>query len=102
MFRNGSGKQMVYLSKYNIAKVKRRKYRVNFTNKFKLMKGCKVCGYNKVPQALEFNHIKGTKEANVSTMVYANASMLRIKNEIRKCEVLCATHHAEYTFRKVK
>jgi hypothetical protein len=101
MFRNGSGKRMKYLAKYNIAKVKRRNFRRKFAHRYKLLCGCKTCGYNKNPYALEFNHIKGTKVNDVSVMVHKNDSMKRIKDEIRKCEVLCANCHAEYTHRKV-
>ena len=64
-----------------------------FIQRVKLRKGCQQCGYRKYTGALHFHHIepKGTG----GKAVQAQWSMTKIKNEIRKCEVLCANCHAE-------
>lgn len=55
------------------------------------MKGCVVCGYKEHHVALHYNHIDpSTKVRNVSRA----ASVKAVKEEIEKCEVLCANCHA--------
>ena len=62
-----------------------------FCSRVKMFKGCAICGYKKHPAALHFNHIDPTKKvANVSKL----RSWVKVKEEIRKCEVLCANCHA--------
>lgn len=59
--------------------------------RYKLMKGCAVCGYKEHHVALHYNHIDpSTKVRNVSKC----CSIKAVKAEIRKCEVLCANCHA--------
>ena len=74
----------------NNAKVKRVRIR-QFCSRVKMFKGCAICGYKKHPAALHFNHIDPTKKVgNVSKL----KSWAKVKEEIRKCEVLCANCHA--------
>ena len=62
-----------------------------FCSRVKLFKGCAECGYKKHPAALHFNHIDPTKKTgNVSKM----KTWKKVKEEMRKCEVLCANCHA--------
>ena len=63
-------------------------------SRYKMLKGCKFCGYKKNPSALEFDHINPkTKIGEVSKMVHANFSVKKLKEEIRKCRVLCSNCH---------
>lgn len=64
-----------------------------FVKRYKLLCGCKDCGYKENYIALQFDHIK-EKRINVSTAVNRGWSLNMIKNEIRKCEVRCANCHA--------
>lgn len=52
--------------------------------------GCVDCGYNKHPDALDFDHTDG-KTRNIGTL----RSMKRVLEEIErhKCEVVCANCH---------
>lgn len=50
------------------------------------------CGEERI-SALEFDHVTGKKEANVSTLVAAGYSLSHIKLEILQCEVVCGTCH---------
>lgn len=61
-------------------------------NRYKVMKGCIDCGYNRHPHALDFDHLSD-KEFLISRALGSMASWTRIKNEIRKCEVRCANCH---------
>ena len=59
-------------------------------------KSCVDCG-EKDPIVLEFDHVRGIKEHNVSSMVVENHSLKRIKLEINKCEIRCANCHRRKT-----
>lgn len=77
--------------------------------KFKLESGCKICGYNKHPGALQFAHRDpATKYRTASGKPVEPSDMIKgqhrsrygeqtIWNEISKCDVLCANCHAELT-----
>lgn len=58
---------------------------------YKHAKGCQFCGYNKCVSALDFHHIGEGKEFDVSQC----SSLEKIKEEIKKCVVLCRNCHAE-------
>lgn len=71
---------------------KRADRRRKVVEQIKLEYGCKVCGYNKNPAALEFDHRDPTtKYRPVAGMMYR--SMRAILEEIVKCDVLCANCH---------
>lgn len=53
---------------------------------------CVDCG-EADPVVLEFDHVRGKKEAMVSRLVMNGASWRRIEEEIAKCEVRCANCH---------
>lgn len=93
-YQNNKDK-IILKSNENTKKYKIRNY--NFTNAFKLNKGCANCGYNKCPTALEFHHVV-EKTENISLMVSKCNSLEKIKNEISKCIVLCSNCHREYHY----
>ena len=53
---------------------------------------CTCCGESRIP-CLQFDHYQGEKLGNVSHMVNSS-SLVKIKEEILKCRVLCANCHA--------
>ena len=58
---------------------------------------CIDCGESN-PIVLEFDHIKGTKEANVSQLIWsAGARPTRFQREIAKCVVRCVNCHRRKT-----
>jgi hypothetical protein len=65
-------------------------------NQFKLDSGCSKCGYNAHPAALQFNHVAGNKQFNVSQDLKRKWN--NTIEEIAKCEVLCANCHAIHSF----
>lgn len=79
----------------NVAAVQAR--RVAVKEKAIAYKGgrCERCGYDKCQQALQFHH----RDPNVKSFgVAANGhsrSWKRVKEEIDKCDLLCANCHAE-------
>ncbi len=53
---------------------------------------CSKCGEDH-PATIDFHHRIGNKENGISKMVGDGYSIERIKEELEKCEVLCANCH---------
>ena len=78
------------------AERRRRKKNSLFMQRVKLRYGCSECGYKKCVSSLHFDHINPTTKTDmVSRLV--KKSMERLKNEMRKCRILCANCHGEHT-----
>ena len=79
----------------------RRLKKVKLVQRYKLLCGCKDCGYNKHPVALSFDHLnpdeKPVRQKSRSAINYG-WSISRIKSEIRKCEVVCVNCHHIRTY----
>lgn len=61
--------------------------------------GCVDCGESD-PVVLEFDHVRGEKIRDVSTLVCSAISWQRIVAEIQKCDVRCANCHRRKTARE--
>ena len=73
--------------------LRRRKIRLKAVNH--LGGKCVRCGYSKYPEVLEFHHKDPLKkEFNVSAKGHCR-SWDRVKEEIEKCDLLCANCHRE-------
>ena len=68
-----------------------------FVRRYKILVGCKDCGYKTNPVALDFDHITDNKLINVSNA----KSIKQAKEEIRKCEVVCANCHRIRTYNRL-
>ena len=63
-----------------------------YVDEYKIKRGCVCCGYKKHASALDFDHLDpSAKSMGVSQMLAL--SFKRLKNEINKCQVLCANCH---------
>jgi hypothetical protein len=69
-----------------------RKRNRDFVNRYKSFSECVDCGESN-PVVFEFDHVHGEKVANIADMVHQSYSLSAIKDEIRKCEVVCANCH---------
>lgn len=56
---------------------------------------CVDCGESD-PIVLQFDHVRGTKSCNVSSMIY-DMAIAEIMKEIEKCDVRCANCHMRRT-----
>jgi hypothetical protein len=66
----------------------------------KVERGCKVCGYNKSPEALDFHHRDPkTKRFHISQKLGCNLD--RVLGEVEKCDVICANCHRILTHREM-
>lgn len=81
-------KTRLYKRKY---KHKNKEKTRKFTNKVKLKYGCLDCGCKELC-TLEFHHLKDKKYL-ISKMVSMGYTIKRIKEELRKCIVLCSNCH---------
>jgi len=88
-----------YGKQFKGSKIERIKNNKAFANRVKTKFGCKKCGYNEHPMALSFNHIDPSiKFKNISTMVHEGSGIHKIKEEMKKCEVLCANCHNIHSY----
>lgn len=60
---------------------------------------CVDCGETDII-VLDFDHVRGEKDAEISRLVANGASILRIEAEIEKCEIRCANCHRRATHRR--
>lgn len=74
-------------------RARKRAIKWRLTQIIKVSRGCHDCGYNAHGVALQFDHLRD-KKANVSNMIRSDYSWETIKEEILKCEVVCANCHA--------
>ena len=65
-------------------------------DEFLIEQACVDCG-EADPIVLEFDHVRGTKQDNVSTLIGRAFSWKRILEEVAKCEVRCANCHRRKT-----
>lgn len=72
-------------------KLLRRKAAQDLVNSVKATHPC-PCGESDI-RCLDFDHIRGEKDRNISRMVRDGYSLESIKREIEKCVVLCANCH---------
>lgn len=80
-------------------------YGQSVLKRYKVMKGCVKCGYNENPQALQFNHINPKEKkfliANKAHKMYLKNNTKgkrELKEEVFKCEVVCANCHCILTY----
>ena len=71
----------------------KRKQRKKYIDDLKMSKGCFDCGYDKHPEALQFDHLPGQEKS-----FEISKGMLKpldeVLKEIKKCQVVCAWCHA--------
>lgn len=60
---------------------------------------CKDCGNSYQHYVMTFDHLRDKKE-DVGNMVSHGISLEKLKNEIDKCDIICANCHAERTWKR--
>lgn len=61
-------------------------------DRFKVRKGCAICGYNDHPYGLEFDHVDPKLKSMAISDMYCY-TWTRVKVELAKCQVLCGVCH---------
>lgn len=62
----------------------------------KLERGCVDCGYNRYPEALDFDHLPGVKKTKSVAFMWGY-SWEKVLAEIAKCEIVCSNCHRHRT-----
>ena len=83
------------------ARSKRRARNRQFVFNFLLDHPCVDCKETD-PIVLQFDHVRGNKEANISWMISRASPINTIVDEIKKCVVRCANCHTRRTARRYK
>jgi hypothetical protein len=56
---------------------------------------CADCGNRYPYYVMDFDHVRGAKSANVSVLIQRGCSLVALREEIAKCDVVCANCHRE-------
>jgi len=81
---------------------------------YKISNGCEICGYNKHPSALCFDHLAEYEKAEITKngcskrtcaggmyrLYSKHHSCEELISEIKKCRILCSNCHMELTHSK--
>ncbi|AXH49258.1 HNH endonuclease [Streptomyces phage Blueeyedbeauty] len=78
----------------------RRSHVRKYVQEYKQSRGCIDCGIMYPYWVLEFDHCRGEKIAHVTTMITTH-SFDEVKNEIEKCDVVCANCHKDRTYQRL-
>lgn len=89
-----------FIKKVKVNTLRYRELAQGFVLKYLMSNPCKDCGETD-PIVLEFDHVRGKKVASVCNMsVSGGCSLVKIKKEIDKCEVVCANCHRKRTAKR--
>ena len=61
---------------------------------------CADCGGEFPPYAMDFDHVRGAKTADVSEMFRRRYAWEKILEEVEKCDLVCATCHRLRTLKR--
>jgi hypothetical protein len=89
-------------SKHISYQTKIKKRIIDFVLDFKRKSFCVDCDFpgKEYPSVLDFDHISGTKKFNVSEFKNHTNSYKLVREEIKKCEIVCANCHRIRTIRR--
>ena len=71
----------------------RKQFMKDFIKRVKRLSSCSICGI-KGEWLLVFHHMSNNKEFDLGRAAGSASSLKRIKNEMRKCKIVCANCHA--------
>lgn len=86
------------VKKHDNARSKARKDRAQEIIKDAKRRPCADCGKEYPFYVMDLDHVRGVKMQSLSKARWMGWSEERIKNEIAKCDVVCANCHRERTF----
>ena len=88
-----------YIDRSTKNNILRRERNKSFIEDYKKLNPCVDCGESNTI-VLEFDHITGDKFKDISTMANQMYGLDKIKEEIDKCEVVCANCHRIRTYNR--
>jgi hypothetical protein len=72
-----------------------------YVRKIKEDNPCTDCGEYYHYSQMDFDHIDGKKKHNISRVANSAVSIKTIKDELRKCELVCANCHRLRTWQRL-
>ena len=81
----------------------RRRYYVAFRDKMRRFiedcknRPCRDCGIIYPHYVMDFDHVRGSKDFNLSSAGFVRISLDRVALELMKCEVVCSNCHRKRT-----
>ena len=85
------------IERSNVKRSKIRKY----IQDIKEENPCMDCGVQYAYYVMHLDHCRGIKNSPVSRLVREGRSLILIKREIEKCDLVCANCHAIRTFERM-
>ena len=80
-------------------RTEKRSRRKRITTAIKLAIGCIECGYHEHSSALHFDHVNpDTKLFSIANSRIVMGDIMKLLDEVEKCQVLCANCHAIKTW----
>ena len=67
-------------------------------NDYKYNNPCVDCGEFYLPKVMDFDHVRGRKINDISTMINLGYSLDKLLKEIAKCDLVCANCHRGRTW----
>lgn len=76
--------------------IKKRNYLKTYGAVISLKKKCVDCKRDYAPYQLDFDHV-GKKTSHVASMIARKVSPIKVLDEVKRCEVVCANCHRART-----
>ena len=86
--------------RYKEKNKRRKRSRQEFIIAYLLGHPCIDCGESDIV-VLEFDHVRGSKRKELATLVLDGVSLETLKEEIAKCDVVCANCHRRRTAKRL-
>lgn len=87
---------------YYLDKAKRRKELVRDFIREAKNKPCADCNKTFPYYVMQFDHVRGNKVLSIGNVTSRGLSIIKLKSEIKKCDVVCANCHADRTHKRAK
>ena len=82
----------------NENRAKRRVVLNEYVRTLKAANPCPDCNVNYPYYVMDFDHVRGEKIGDVAIMVHEVVTLELLREEIEKCDIVCANCHRERTF----
>ena len=79
--------------KANERNIKSRQSKRAWINELKESTPCTDCKTSYPARVMDFDHVRGEKVGNIGMMLSASASWKLLKEEVSKCDIVCANCH---------
>ena len=85
------------MSPEKISIKKQKEFLAQYLKDLKEKNPCKDCKISYPYYMMDFDHVRGTKQANVAELI-GTLSKKRLDEEIAKCEIVCSNCHRARTY----